>query len=356
MTAYLVTGGAGFIGSHLVEALVKPGNTVRVVDNLTTGTLANLASVRDRVEVIVGDLHQLDLVRSATAGIDVVFHQAAPTAPERVRADAEGPTSAPATDTLHVLIAAKETGVRRVVYASCASVYGDAAGNRKLSESTPTTPATAHAVDKLIGEQHCVAFTSMYGLDTVRLRYFNVFSPRQSASSPGAHVIALLEAMLAGNSPVIPEPAGRTAWDLIYIGDVVYANLLAAELPRGAGKVFNIGRGRPTTLLEIVAVVKGILGTALQPVSGCLPAMEPAPLLADVALAETHLGLCASTDLEHALRQCLAYYKVKHHQAEGVFKPHSPPEKGAQPDAAGCSLTSAPAQDPAESEGPGRGE
>ena len=331
MTAYLVTGGAGFVGSHLVEALVKRGNTVRVVDNLSTGTRANLAAVRDQVDLIIGDLHDLDLARRALTGMEVVFHQAASMASEA--AGAEGPTAAPATDTFHVLIAAKEAGVRRVVYASCASVYGEAGripvlASDPVTESAPTDPSTPRAVAKLIGEQHCVAFTSMYGLDTVRLRYFNVFGPRQSAARPGAEVIAVLEAMLAGQKPVIPEGAGKAAWDMIYVADVVYANLLAADLPRGAGKVFNIGRGRATTLLDIVAAANAILGTAIEPLRPVSKTL-PAPLLADVTFAETHLGLCASTDLEHALRQCLVHYQGKRPPAGNVTGPPTLSQEGA---------------------------
>jgi len=334
MTAYLVTGGAGFIGSHLVEGLVRPGNSVRVFDSLTAGTLDNLASVRDQVEVIVGDLHDLDALRRAAAGMEVIYHLAA-NPPQRARAEEAHPTAAPGTGTLHVLIAAKETGVRRVVYASCASVYGDAGSGQRLSESAPTAPAAPDAVEKLIGEQHCVAFTSMYGLDTVRLRYFSVFGPRQSAWSPGAKVIAILEAMLAGTSPMIPEAAAHAPQDIIYVGDVVYANCLAPELPRAAGKVFNIGRGRPTSLLDIVARVNAILGTAIQPVSGKRAEEGAAPLLADVTLAESHLGLCASTDLEHALQLCLAYYKVKHHPPDMIYKPHAPAVREPRPGGSG---------------------
>jgi UDP-glucose 4-epimerase len=335
MTTYLVTGGAGFIGSHLVEALVQAGNPVRVLDNLTTGTLARLESVRDRIDLRIGDLHDLNFVRAAVAGTEVIFHQAASPAPGSGGTGPDNATVAPGTDTLHVLIAAREAAVRRVVYASCASVYGDTArasegdGLYPITELAPTHPNSAHAVGKLVGEQHCVAFTSMYGLDTVRLRYFNVFGPRQSRARPGADVIAVLEAMLTGQSPRLAEAAAQTPWDLIYVGDVVYANLLAADFPRGAGKVFNIGHGRPTTLADIIAIANDLLGTRLQPIHG--PGADPAavPLLADVTLAETHLGVCASTDLEHALRQCIAYYNVKHHLAEPAFKPHSPSQKAA---------------------------
>jgi UDP-glucose 4-epimerase len=319
MTAYLVTGGAGFIGSHLVDALVKPENPVRVVDNLSTGSLANLERARGQVELLEGDLHDLALVRRACKGIDIVFHLASGPAE-----DCNQPAKfVPATDTLHVLIAAKENGVRRVVYASCASVYGPGANAGRIKESVPTTPATSHGIAKLIGEQHCVAFTSMYGLDTVRLRYFNVFGPRQPSGQPGTIVLELLQTMLAGGRPSLAQEASQAAWDLMYVGDVVYANLLAAELSRGAGKVFNIGHGRPTTLLDLVSALNTVLGTRIAPRYEPHPAPRFHPWIADVTLGEMHLGLCASTDLEHALRGCLAAGGGrKPHPAEAVFKPN----------------------------------
>jgi UDP-glucose 4-epimerase len=332
MTCYLVTGGAGFIGSHLVEALVKTGNTVRVVDNLTTGAAANLAAVRDRIELVVGDLRELNLVRRAVSGTEIIFHLASDVAA------AARPPTAPATDTLHVLIAAREAGVRRVLYASCASVYGAAAhvsesgqGPLPTPETAPTNPTSPSAVDKLVGEQHCVAFTNLYGLDTVRLRYFPVFGPRQSPAPPGADVIRVLEAMLAGENPLLPHGDDETGWDMIYVEDVIYANLLAADLPRGAGKVFNIGRGRLTTLLDVVAMTNAILGTAIEPVPG--PPADPgfAPRLADVALAETYLGHCASTDLEHALRRCIAYFDERDQARHDAFLPYPRAERAAAP-------------------------
>jgi UDP-glucose 4-epimerase len=346
MTQYLVTGGAGFVGSHLVEALVEDGHRVRVLDNLPTGNLANLAGVRDRVELIPGDVHNLGVVRSAVRGVEVVFHLAAPpaTEPEITRTEVappvpstdtlhdassgtvreEGPAAlpAPGTDTMHVLIAARDAGVRRVVYGSCASVYTDPRVEHRLAETAPTFPGTPQGFAKLIGEQHCLVFNGTYGLDTIRLRYFDIFGPRQSPGSPCAPVIAILQAMLAGQRPRLHAKTSHLGRDMIYVGDAVHATVLAADLPRGAGKVFNIGRGRPITLFDVVSLVNAILGTTLHPVPDIGPAAPGLHLLADVARAETELGFCAGTDMEHGLRQCLAYYKHRRHQPEAPPKPH----------------------------------
>jgi UDP-glucose 4-epimerase len=308
MTSCLVTGGAGFIGSHLVEALVSQGHQVRVVDNLSTGNVANLAGVRDRLELIQGDLQHLDVARRATAGVELVFHQAeAPLGQGDSPRGGDPETAGQAT--LNLLMAAREAGVRRVLYASCASVYSDPPSGQRLRETDPTFPVSQGGFAKLVGELHCVAFSTAYGLDTIRLRYFDVFGPRQSPAGPGAPVVAILRDLLAGRRPVIEATAGQEPLDLIYVGDVVYANLLAADAPRGAGRVYNVARGRAATLFGVAALANVILGTSIAPAPGGAPAPGQRHWLADVSLAEARLGFCAGTDLEHGLRRCLAYYQ-----------------------------------------------
>jgi UDP-glucose 4-epimerase len=356
MTVYLVTGGAGFVGSHLVEALAEHNNLVRVVDDLSTGLLENLAGVRDRLELIHGDVNHLDLVRRAMAGVDIVFHQTAPLLAGESAGNSGSAARPPGTDTLNVLIAAREAGVRRVVYASCASVYSGPAGGQRLTESHATFPVAPYGWAKLIGENHCVAFSTVYGLDTIRLRYFDVFGPRQSPSSPGAPVVAVLQAMLAGQRPAVENTTGRVAQDMIYVGDVVYANLLAAQVPRGAGKVFNIGRGRPATLFDVVATANSILGTALQPAPGSVPGPGPQSRLADVTLAEARLGFCASFDLEQGLRRCLAYYQPVGERAEGVPKPRGPTTSEPHRDGSSSSSSSASPAPAGERADPGPGD
>src|SRR5215813_2822897 len=227
MTVCLVTGGAGFIGSHLVEALVRANHLVRVFDNFSTGDTTNLDGVRDRVEVLEGDLTDLESVRRATRGAELVFHQAALASVPRSIADPLATHAACATGTLHVLQAAREAGVRRVVYAASSSAYGSLAKLPK-SEADPTLPLSPYATAKLAGEHYCAAFTQVYGLETVRLRYFNVFGPRQSPDSPYAAVIPrFLRFMLEGRSPPI-HGDGLQSRDFTYVEDVVRANLLAA--------------------------------------------------------------------------------------------------------------------------------
>lgn len=307
MSVCLVTGGAGFIGSHLVEALVEQGHDVRVLDNLSTGSLANLYGVIDRVDFIRGDITDQETVRRAVRGAELVFHQAALASVPRSVADPVATHQACATGTLHVLTAAREAGVRRVVYAASSSAYGNSVRLPKR-ESDPTGPLSPYAVAKLVGEHYCAVFHHVYGLETVRLRYFNVFGPRQSPGGPYAAVIPLfMEAMLAGRSPTI-NGDGSNSRDFTYVADVVQANLLAAQAPRASGKVYNIACGRRTTLLDLVNIINDYLGTRIKPVH-----VEPRPgdvqhSQADIAQAQADLGFCPCVDLRQGLRNCLEYY------------------------------------------------
>jgi UDP-glucose 4-epimerase len=307
MSVCLVTGGAGFIGSHLVDALLAHGHAVRVLDNFSTGTVANLAQALGRVELVLGDLGDLGLVRRAMAGVELVFHHAAPVAGAYAALGPAAAHHAYVTGTRHVLIAAREAGARRVVYASSCTVYGRPSP-LPLTEESATGPVSPYAAAKLTGEQDCTAFTGIYGLETVRLRYFNVFGPRQSGSMPYSDtVLQALKAVLAGRHPVVPGD-GLGPEDLLSVHDVVHANLLVAEARRVAGRVYNIGRGRPTTPLEVVAALNKVLGTRKQPVHGPPRARGEFRHLADVSRAEAEIGFCPSTDLETGLRLCVEPY------------------------------------------------
>jgi UDP-glucose 4-epimerase len=307
MAVCLVTGGAGFIGSHLVEALLARGDEVRVLDNLSTGHAANLAGVESRIDLIVGDVLDLDTLEAATRSVEVVYHQAALASVPRSIADPWSTHEACATGTLRVLQAAREAGVRRVVYAASSSAYGNSERLPKC-EIDPTSPLSPYAVAKLAGEQYCAAFSNVYGLETVRLRYFNVFGPRQSPDSPYAAVIPLfVQAMTVGRRPHI-HGDGRQSRDFTYIADVIQANLLAAEAPGVSGRVYNVACNRRTTLLELVAEINRILSTKIDPVHG-----EPRPgdvrhSQADISRAQADLGYRPSTDVARGIANYVKWY------------------------------------------------
>lgn len=307
MARCLVIGGAGFIGSHLVEALLARDHAVRVLDNFSTGSVANLAPVLEKIELLVGDTADEETVAQAVEGIDTIFHQASPPAWIPAHLDPEGRPLTPLTQTRAVLAAAHQAGVRRVICASSARVYGRPT-YLPVSEANPVHLISRHAVATLASEQDCSTFTSLFGLETVRLRYFNVFGPRQPSASLAAAVIGqAIQAMLVGRRPVLLGD-GRDPLDFIYVDDVVHANLLAAEAGRVSGRVYNIGRGRPTMALEIVALLNHILGTSLRPIH--TPPISPGDLhnLADVVRSEAELGFCSFTDLERGLRHCVDFY------------------------------------------------
>ncbi len=310
MTISLVTGGAGFIGSHLVEALLERGHTVRVLDNFSTGDLDNLHGVRGQIHVLDGDITDLDAVRAAMKGVRFVFHQAALASVPRSVANPLATHQACVNGTLHVLMAAREAGVRRVVYAASSSAYG---GSRRLPkcEDDPTIPLSPYAVAKLAGEQYCAVFSGVYGLETVRLRYFNVFGPRQSPDNPYAAVIPkFIEAMTRGQSPVI-HGDGEQSRDFTFVADVVRANLLASEAPGVSGNVYNIACGRRTSLLQLVQHLNGLLGTNIKPKH-----IEPRPgdvphSQASIERAVEDLGYKPTTDIATGLRRCLEWYQQR---------------------------------------------
>jgi UDP-glucose 4-epimerase len=304
----LVTGGAGFIGSHLVESLVRQGRRVRVLDDFSTGQRANLSHIKPAPEVLDGDVAEPDVVARATADAGVVFHLAALASVQR-SVEAPGDTHRVcATGTLNVLDAARRAGVRRVVYAASSSAYGIPAGEVQ-TELDPLQPLSPYAAAKLAGELYLQSFTTTYGLETVRLRFFNIFGPRQRADSPYSGVIALFTAALtAGRMPTVFGD-GLQSRDFTFVTDVVQALTRAAESPQASGQVYNIGTGRSTTLLELIAALNRQLGTKVSPQHAPARAGDVRHSRADISRARRDLGYEPAVAFEDGLAQTLRWYR-----------------------------------------------
>lgn len=314
MAMCLVTGGAGFIGSHLVDALLREGHAVRVFDDLSTGDLANLAGVRDRVEFVKGDVVDLELVRRAARGVELVFHQAALASVPRSVADPVGTHTACATGTLNVLVAARETGARRLVYAASSSAYGNSDKDSKHEDDLPR-PLSPYAVAKLTGEHYCRAFGEVYGFETVCLRYFNVFGPRQQPGGPYSAVVPLfMDVMLAGRCPVVYGD-GTQSRDFTFVDNVIQANLLAATAPGVAGKVFNAACGGSVTLLDLISSINRLLGTSIAPEFAPPRAGDVKHSRADISRARAELGYEPRVGIEEGLRRCLEFYRARQRAA-----------------------------------------
>ncbi len=264
MALYLVTGGAGFIGSNIAEQLVKRGEKVRILDDFSTGKRENIVGFKDSIELIEGDLRDLEIVNRAMKGVDFVLHQGALPSVERSIKDPLTTTKVNILGTLNVLLAAREAKVKRVVYASSSSVYGDTPTLPK-KERMKTNPQSPYAITKLIGEEYCRIYYSIYGLETVCLRYFNVFGPRQDPGSQYAAVIPkFITLMLKGKSPPIYGD-GEQSRDFTFIDNVVEANLETCKAKGALGEVFNIACSRRVTINELVQKLNGILGTRIKP-------------------------------------------------------------------------------------------
>ena len=307
MAHCLVTGGGGFIGSHLVEALVEQGRDVRVLDDFSTGNPSNLDHVRASIEVAVGDITDLEQVNDAMEDVELVFHQAALASVPRSIANPLATHEVCATGTLNVLMAARKHKVRRVVYAASSSAYGASPRLPKRETDLPQ-PLSPYAVAKLVGEHYCASFTEVYGLETVRLRYFNVYGPGQPPDSPYAAVIPLFfNAMLNGEQPTI-HGDGQQSRDFTYVSDVVRANLLAATASGVAGKVYNVACNRRTSLLELVAGINDMLGTAIKPLHTVARPGDVRHSQADISAAQADLGYQPTIDVAEGLRRCWEYY------------------------------------------------
>jgi nucleoside-diphosphate-sugar epimerase len=309
LPTYLVTGGAGFIGSHLVRFFLERGGRVRVLDDFSTGKRENLSEVEGKIELVPGSLLSPSDVEAAVQGVDFVLHQAAiPSVPRSVEFPLES-HEANATGTLRLLRSAAAAGVRRLVYASSSSVYGANPALPKV-ESMTTEPMSPYAVSKLSAEQYALVFHHLYGLETVCLRYFNVFGPRQDPNSPYSGVVSrFIDAITSGTPPTIHGDGEQTR-DFTYVENVARANFAATERPEAGGSVYNIGCASRVSVNELWRAMAELSGSKLEPRylpsrSGDVPHS-----LADIGRARKDLGFEPSIDLREGLRRTLSYYGI----------------------------------------------
>jgi nucleoside-diphosphate-sugar epimerase len=308
MQKYLVTGGAGFIGSNICRRLVAEGCFVRVVDNLLTGKRSNLASVADKVDFLEADMGDPQVARAALKDIDVVLHQGAlPSVPRSV--DDPAATHQHCVDaTFTLLLAARDARVKRFVYAASSSAYGDTPVLPKVETMTPN-PLSPYAVGKLVGEYYCSVFSKVFGLETISLRYFNVFGPHQDpASQYAAAIPAFVTAILQDHPPTIYGD-GEQSRDFTYIDNVVQANLLAARAKQTGGEVVNIACGEAVTVNAIIGMINELLGKHVQPVYAPARAGDVKHSLADITAAQKLIGFQPVVLFQEGLRKSLDWYR-----------------------------------------------
>ena len=309
MSLCLVTGGAGFIGSHIVRRLLEKGRQVRVLDDLSTGKRANLTDVAAQIDFVEGSICDVPTVERALRGVEVVFHLAARASVPRSVAEPLPANEINVTGTLNLLITAKAVGARRFVYSASSSAYGDTPTLPKRVDMRPQ-PLSPYAVSKLAAEHYCSCWAHVYGLQTISLRYFNVFGPRQDPQGAYAAAIpAFVSRMLKGQSPIIYGD-GEQSRDFCFIENVVNANLLAAEAKELHGEVVNIACGERTTLNEIVADINKLLGTHIKPEYQPTRAGDVRDSLADVTEARQLLGYEPAILFPEGLRRSLDWYKA----------------------------------------------
>jgi len=309
MTTYLVTGGAGFIGSNVVARLVKEeGSKVKVLDNFSTGKLENIAQFLDKIELIKGDLTNFNIVKKALKDVDYCLHQAALPSVERSVNDPLLSNEVNITGTLNILIAARDLGVKRVIYASSSAIYGDTPVLPKREDMKPS-PLSPYALTKLTGEEYCRLFYSIYGLPTISLRYFNVFGPNQDPTSTYAAVIPkFITVMLTGKAPTIYGDGGQSR-DFTFVENVVEANILATESNEGIGQTFNIACGQRVTINELAKNIAKILNTDVKPIHVEPRAGDVRHSLADISKAQNLLGYEPQVGFEEGLSRTVQWYK-----------------------------------------------
>ena len=309
MANYLVTGGAGFIGSHLAEELIRRGHRVRVADSLITGKRRNLQHLTG-VEFVEGDLADMAVATRAVANIEYVLHQAAiPSVPRSV-SDPITSNRANIDATLNVLVAARDAGVKRLVYAGSSSAYGDTPTLPKR-EDMPTNPLSPYALQKLVGEKYCQMFTRLYGFETVTIRYFNVFGPRQDPGSPYSGVISLFStALLEGRQPTIYGDGEQTR-DFTYVANVVDGVLRACEAPGASGEIINVACGARISLIGLLQTLNRILGTAIDPIFKESRAGDVRDSQADIDKARTLLGYAPIVPFEEGLARTIEWCRAE---------------------------------------------
>ena len=312
MSLYLITGIGGFIGSSIARALLARGEQVRGVDNFSTGKRENVVEILDRTDVREADILDLDAMRDACAGVAVVFHEAAiPSVPKSVQ-DPLGSNQANIDGTVNVLVAARDGKVKRVIYAASSAAYGDTPTLPKHEEIKPD-PISPYAVAKLASEHYMTSFYRCYGLETVSLRYFNIFGPRQDPSSPYSGVLAkFITSMLRGEQPTILGD-GEQSRDFTYIDNAVAANLLACQAPADqvAGKMFNVATGRRVTLNETFHLLQQLTGYSGQPKHGAEREGDIKHSLADISRAQAAMGYKPAVDFEEGLRRTVEWYRQR---------------------------------------------
>jgi nucleoside-diphosphate-sugar epimerase len=314
VSKYLVTGGAGFIGSHIVKRLVDDGVQVRVVDNLSTGQARRLDALRSAIQFIEGDLAEETIARQAVEGIDFVLHQAAVPSVQRSVADPVGTNRANVTATLNLLESCRRARVRRLVYAASSSAYGDTEILPK-HEDMPANPLSPYALQKFIGERYCKLYYELYGLETVSLRYFNVFGPRQDPHSEYSAVIPKFIKGLLAKQPITIYGDGEQSRDFTYIDNVVEANLLALATPNAAGKTYNIGCGERITLNRLVTLLEQQLGTKAQMSYAPPKTGDVRHSLADIGRAKVLLHYRPRVMVEEGLHRTVEAMRAKKRSA-----------------------------------------
>lgn len=308
MATYLVTGGAGFIGSNIVEHLVSIGESVRILDNFSTGRRQNISAFADKVEVFEGSTLDAATVARATNGADYVLHQAALPSVQRSVENPLLSNDMNVTGTVTLLDACRKAGVKRVVYAASSSAYGDQPVPVKTEKLLPM-PKSPYAVTKLTGEYYLKAFYDCYGLETVSLRYFNVFGPRQDPNSEYSAVIPLfVTKCLRGESPTIYGD-GKQSRDFTFVQNNVLANVLASKAEGAAGNVMNVACGFSYTLLDLLAAINQILGTNIDPIFSPARKGDVKHSLADISLAKQLIGYDVAVDFHEGLRRTVEWYK-----------------------------------------------